>query len=205
MRIGGIETPILTKSQRILENKLGLSERACAKPNESAESMQDVNGSLEKGELDPGFFRKILLKLAELVGGPKYDAAVQQFRLSRIFPRISGENKEIIFTDLATAMLSCKPDKINDVCQVIYDLFGEDPDIRRGFFCNKLTTLCNAQMSNLAESDDPQNFVEFVKKIVSLNAFCSTHNLDHTKVSIKKAQRRMKLFTNHLCWQCIIS
>jgi hypothetical protein len=56
---------------------------------------------------------------------------VQQFRSSRVFPRISGENKEINFADLATAMLSYKPDKINDVCQVIYDLLSGDPDIRR--------------------------------------------------------------------------
>ncbi|MDR1457726.1 MAG: hypothetical protein LBI47_02680, partial [Puniceicoccales bacterium] len=72
--------PSLNTHQQVLKDKFGLNERVCANFDAENQEVQTFVKDLKDGKFDPNIFKKFLLCLRNGFGGPKYDAAVQQFR-----------------------------------------------------------------------------------------------------------------------------
>jgi hypothetical protein len=163
--------------------------------------MGDIADRLERGEFDPGLFRRFLLRAASHFGGTEYDTAVKELRLSHVLPELSDENKESVLTGLAEATLSCEPDEIEGVCQVMYDLLGENLDMRRDFFVNKLFLPCTSETMNAtsaAEIDQGK-----LKKLDLLNKFFENKGICLSEV--ETVHRQLENLISRELWNAVVA
>jgi hypothetical protein len=167
--------PQLTEQQKVLKDKLGLDERVCASFDSGKEGVQTFLANLEKGEFDPGLFRRFLLRLSSLFGGPEYEVAVKQFRVEMATAK--GQElfrQEDFLNDLAAAIKSCDSKELPRALPVVHDLLAADPAARRDFFIQKLLISCLEEAYEETTKDEinVKNFTEKYKGYLAINQFC---------------------------------
>jgi hypothetical protein len=204
---GGLQSnpePSLTEHQKALKDKFGLNEHACAVFDAESPDVKTFVKDSKGGKFDPNILKRFLLWLCNGIGGPKYDAAVQQFRTEMAATKNKGLFRgEEFQTTLATAINSCDSNELPHVLSVVHDLLAADPEVQRDFFINKLLIPClNEIPRDISETGteiDAKSLIGKYGKFLAVNDFCVNNNIEpnqtersqfhlgaHSKLSDKK-------------------
>jgi hypothetical protein len=116
-------------------------------------------------------------------GGPKYDAAVQQFRTEMAATKNKGLFRgEEFQTTLAAAIKSCDSNELPQVLSVVHGLLAADPEARRDFFVNKLLIPClNEIPRDISETGteiDAKSLIGKSENLLTINGFCVSKKVE---------------------------